>query len=88
MISGAVAGVVLAVTGLAVEAGAVVVGLVVVDAAAVVVVAAPATVVVVDDVVVVEPESVEVFDVELQLAMTALIKTAERNLRRDIMAAL
>ena len=88
MISGAVAGVVLAVTGLAVVAGAVVVGLVVVDAAAVVVVAAPATVVVVDDVVVVEPESVEVFDVELQLAMTALIKTAERNLRRDIMAAL
>ncbi len=76
---GLVAFVVEGVAGFAVVAGAVV-------ADATVVVLAPlAPVVVVVDELVVEPASVEVFDVELQPTATALIKTAERNLRRGVM---
>jgi hypothetical protein len=76
-----VAGVVVGGAGFAVVAGAVVAG------AAVVVVAPLAAVVVVDELVV-EPESVEVFDVELQPTATALIKIVERNLRRGVIPTL
>ena len=84
MICGVVAGVV-ATTGAAVV-GATVAGVVV--AAAVVDVEPPATVVDVVDVVVVASVPTEVFDPELQPTMTALIKIAGMNLRRDVIRTL
>ncbi len=83
---GLVAGVVLAVTGFAVVTGPVVAGDVVADEA--VVVDTPETVVADDDDVIVDSVSVEVFDVELQPTMSALINSAGRNLRRDVITTL